>query len=102
MHRNSDEPNIHPFREGNGRTQRAFLDQVAERSGRRLAWRNVTHREHLVASIRAFDAGNGEPFRPVLEQIVKPPLDGLSPLEPSVYQVSGARPQGEGTTPTDR
>ncbi len=82
---------IHPFREGNGRTQRAFLDQVARVSGRRLAWRNVTSREHLTASIRAFNAGNGEPFRPILELIRQPPLDGLSPLDPSVYQVTRPR-----------
>ncbi|MDF2664328.1 MAG: toxin-antitoxin system, toxin component [Microbacterium sp.] len=82
---------IHPFREGNGRTQRAFLDQVARVSGRRLAWRNVTSREHLTASIRAFNAGNGEPFRPILELVRQPPLDGLSPLDPSVYQVTKPR-----------
>lgn len=82
---------VHPFREGNGRTQRAFLDQVAALSGRRLAWRNVTAREHLTASIRAFAAGDGAPFRPILELVRQPPLDGLSPLDPSVYQVSKPR-----------
>jgi len=82
---------IHPFREGNGRTQRAFLDQVARVSDRRLAWRNVTSREHLTASIRAFIAGNGEPFRPILELVRQPPLDGLSVLDPSVYQVTKPR-----------
>lgn len=83
---------LHPFREGNGRTQRAFLDQVAEMSGRRLAWRNISQREHTLASIRAFEAGSGEPFRTIVAEVLKPPLDGLSPLEASVYQVSARRP----------
>lgn len=28
----------HPFREGNGRTQREFFDQLLAESGRGLAW----------------------------------------------------------------
>lgn len=53
---------IHPFRDGNGRAQRAFLDQVAELSGRRLSWRNVGREEHLRASVNAFRDGNGTTF----------------------------------------
>jgi cell filamentation protein len=33
---------IHPFREGNGRTQRVFWSQIAVDAGWRLDWRNVT------------------------------------------------------------
>lgn len=33
---------IHPFREGNGRTQRVFWMRVAGRAGWLLDWRNVT------------------------------------------------------------
>lgn len=31
----------HPFREGNGRTQREFFTQVLEETGRRMAWERV-------------------------------------------------------------
>jgi len=31
----------HPFREGNGRTQREFFDQLLARSGRGLAWDTI-------------------------------------------------------------
>jgi hypothetical protein len=73
---------IHPFREGNGRTQRAFLDQVASVSGRRLAWRNVGQHEHLRAMIKAFNEGSGKPLEAVIAEVMAPPLDGLDPLEP--------------------
>ncbi|MFL0422589.1 MULTISPECIES: Fic family protein [Kocuria] len=45
---------VHPFREGNGRTQRAYLDQIAALSGRTLSWRNIGRIENERASIRAF------------------------------------------------
>lgn len=32
---------IHPFREGNGRTQRVFWGRVANDAGWQLDWRNV-------------------------------------------------------------
>lgn len=31
----------HPFREGNGRTQREFFDQLLSESGRGLAWDKI-------------------------------------------------------------
>ena len=33
---------LHPFREGNGRTQRIFFEQVAEQAGYRIDWEQVT------------------------------------------------------------
>jgi cell filamentation protein len=79
---------IHPFREGNGRTQRAFLDQVAALSGRNLAWRNVSQHDHLRASIEAFDHVSGEPFHAVLSRVIQPALDGLSLLDDGLFRVS--------------
>ncbi|MCL1800656.1 MAG: Fic family protein [Promicromonosporaceae bacterium] len=80
---------LHPFREGNGRTQRAFLDQVAAKSGRTLSWRNVGEFENTRASIEAFNAGNGIPLEPLIRRVMAPPLDGLSPFEDNVYLVTG-------------
>lgn len=79
---------IHPFREGNGRAQRAFLDQVAAVSGRKLSWRNISKEDHLRASINAFRDGHGEAFRSVVRQAMRPPIDGLSQLDPQTYGVS--------------
>lgn len=90
---------IHPFREGNGRTQRAFLDQVAGLSGRTLSWRNVGHDDHLRASVNSFREGTGDAFLPILEQVMRPPIDGLSPLDPNVYEVSA--PVVSASTPDD-
>jgi cell filamentation protein len=44
---------IHPFREGNGRTQRAFLRQLAEDAGFRLDWSHVDAEENTRAAIAA-------------------------------------------------
>lgn len=79
---------IHPFRDGNGRTQRAYLDQVAGLSGRTLSWRNVAPEDHLRASVNAFRDGHGEAFRSVIRQVMRPPIDGLSRLDEQLYAVS--------------
>lgn len=84
---------VHPFREGNGRTQRAYLDQIAELSGRTLSWRNVGRIENERASIRAFNEGSGKPFRPLIEEITKPAIDGLSLLDDRLYRASN--PEGD-------
>jgi cell filamentation protein len=81
---------IHPFREGNGRTQRAFLDQIADLSGRSLAWRNVSQVDHLRASIEAFDQASSVPFHDVLSRVTRPPLDGLSLLDEGLYRASAS------------
>lgn len=80
---------IHPFREGNGRAQRAFLDQIARLSGRRLSWRNVGRMEHTRAAIESFNSASGKPFEPLIAKILAAPLDGLSPFDDDVYQIIG-------------
>lgn len=44
---------LHPFREGNGRTQRAFFEALAEQAGHRLDFRGVTRERMVQASIEA-------------------------------------------------
>ncbi|MDO5533437.1 MAG: Fic family protein [Propionibacteriaceae bacterium] len=77
---------MHPFREGNGRTQRAFMDQVAARSGRVLSWRNVSKDDNTRASIDAFDTATSAPFEHVMAKIILPARDGLSLLDDNLYQ----------------
>jgi len=42
---------LHPFREGNGRTQRIFMEYVAKNAGYVLSFHNITAYEMLKASI---------------------------------------------------
>ena len=88
---------MHPFREGNGRAQRAFLDQVAACDGRTLSWRNVSQMDHTRASIESHNAGNGKALEPVIGRIIEPPLDGLSPFEGAGYSVHGPLRDGDET-----
>ena len=46
---------MHPFREGNGRTQRMFIEYLALVAGYRVDFTNVTAAEMIEASVRAFD-----------------------------------------------
>jgi len=42
---------LHPFREGNGRTQRVFMEYVAQNAGYELNFRDITAHEMIKASI---------------------------------------------------
>lgn len=42
---------LHPFREGNGRVQRVFMEYVAKEAGYVLSFKNITAEEMLKASI---------------------------------------------------
>ena len=44
---------LHPFREGNGRTQRAFLTLLANDAGRGLHWADLDADENVRAFIAA-------------------------------------------------
>ena len=58
----------HPFREGNGRTLRAFFDVLSERAGYRLAWENLNLKEYVAANISGFN-GDYAPLTKLFEQI---------------------------------
>jgi 2-succinyl-6-hydroxy-2,4-cyclohexadiene-1-carboxylate synthase len=45
---------LHPFREGNGRTQRAFLSQLAISAGWHIDWELITAEQNINASIATF------------------------------------------------
>lgn len=46
--------NIHPFREGNGRTQRIFVSQMAQRCGYTLSFARMTETQMRNASIAGY------------------------------------------------
>jgi len=78
---------IHPFREGNGRTQRTFLDLVAEQSGRTLTWRNITDIENDTLSNESVVTGSSKPMQIIIEKVMQPPHDGLSFKDSGAYNV---------------
>jgi len=57
---------IHPFREGNGRTQRAFLERLAEHAGHPIALERIDPAVWIEASIRSFRQGDYSPMRAVI------------------------------------
>jgi cell filamentation protein len=61
---------IHPFREGNGRTQREFFRQLALRRGYVLQWDLATPDEMLHASKRSFH-GDHAPMTALLTQVLR-------------------------------
>jgi len=61
----------HPFREGNGRTNRIFFNQLAEQAGFTLAWHKTNHRDYMQASIEGFQ-GHNEPMIKVFSSITLP------------------------------
>jgi cell filamentation protein len=60
---------VHPFREGNGRTQRAFFEQLARDAGFMLAWQHLDAARNIEASASAMRADT-EPMRKMLETLV--------------------------------
>jgi cell filamentation protein len=49
---------LHPFREGNGRTQREFMRQLAIKAGWKLNFANISREDMISASIAAFSGEN--------------------------------------------
>ena len=60
----------HPFREGNGRTQRAFCELISEKAGYITQWSLVDEKEYIQASISGFLQGDYEAMKSVFENIV--------------------------------
>ena len=58
---------IHPFREGNGRTQREFINQLAHQNGYYIEWKNVTQKQMIEVSIEA-DRGNPKPLATLIRE----------------------------------
>ncbi|MFF0345397.1 Fic/DOC family protein [Kribbella sp. NPDC004875] len=60
---------LHPFIEGNGRTQRIFLDHVAEAAGYRIDWSRIADRQNELMA-EAFGIGP-EPVRQALSECIE-------------------------------
>lgn len=62
---------LHPFRDGNGRTERAFFTLLAAESGRRIAWEFMEPKENLAASIAAYNGDESKLAR-MFQTLVQP------------------------------
>ena len=62
---------IHPFREGNGRTERAFLGQLANDAGWTLDWTRVGAVDHIAAAVANLN-GDVQPFINEMIAIIRP------------------------------
>ena len=45
---------LHPFREGNGRAQREFINHLAYKNGYFIEWKNINQKDMIQASIESF------------------------------------------------
>ena len=61
---------LHPFREGNGRTQRLFIEILAERAGYEVDFSEVSAEEMVEASAKAFLRDYGK-MNELMRRIVK-------------------------------
>ena len=61
---------VHPFRDGNGRTQLAFLTMLAQRAGHPLALERIDPQRFLAAMIASFQ-GDEEPLTRQLEGLIE-------------------------------
>ena len=60
---------LHPFRDGNGRTQRAFLGQLAVDAGHPIHWAAMDPAENNAAS-KAAQEGDNDALRALLDLLV--------------------------------
>nr|WP_228508787.1 Fic family protein [Herbiconiux sp. VKM Ac-1786] len=61
---------IHPFREGNGRTQRIFWNRLALEAGWQLDWRPVHGEENHAAARAGSDDDDLAPLIAMFEKVV--------------------------------
>ncbi len=60
---------VHPFREGNGRAQRAFFHQLAREAGWLIDWSGLETERNTSASIASLRGDNG-PLRAMLDDLI--------------------------------
>jgi cell filamentation protein len=75
---------LHPFPEGNGRTQRIFIEQLAKEAGHRLDFSVVSRHRNIEVSIDA-TLGDREPMRRLVREITDP--ERVSDLQVGIEQI---------------
>jgi cell filamentation protein len=62
---------LHPFRDGNGRAQRAFFAQLASDAGYRVDWQFIDSQRNIDVSMATMQ-GDEVPMRNLLDEITRP------------------------------
>lgn len=81
---------IHPFREGNGRTQRAFFEALGEQAGHPLDFGVISAERMTVVSIAAHEDGDLAPMRRMFAEIADP--ERVNALEVAQRAIEKFRP----------
>jgi cell filamentation protein len=63
---------VHPFREGNGRTQRVFMEQLAHDAGHNLDFTVISKERMIQASIAAHERDDTSMMRRMFDEISDP------------------------------
>jgi len=58
---------IHPFREGNGRTQREFVRQLALQAGHKISWGGISQAQNVEASIASHTSGDNSGLARIIQ-----------------------------------
>lgn len=62
----------HPFRKGNGRVQRMFMEKLGQVAGHNIDFSAITHERLTQASIQAIQRSNPEPMHHLFEDMTHP------------------------------
>ncbi|MBB5073986.1 cell filamentation protein [Bartonella callosciuri] len=62
----------HPFRKGNGRTQRMFMEKLGQAAGHKIDFSSVTKERMIYACVEAMQHNNPEPMQHLFEDITHP------------------------------
>jgi cell filamentation protein len=79
---------LHPFREGNGRAQRLFIEYLALVAGYRADFTNVTASDMIEASVRAFDRDETS-MRYIFDRVAAP--TSRDEQKAAIHVITGAR-----------
>lgn len=82
---------LHPFREGNGRAQREFINHLAYKNSLSITWDNITQEDMIQASIESFHNGDTTRFSRLIRDNLQPRVkaaqaDGVAQNRPSPEQ----------------
>jgi cell filamentation protein len=62
---------LHPFREGNGRTQKMFFDEITRRFGSEIDWAHIDTQEFLDALVRAYHSQDYSKVATIFERTLR-------------------------------
>ncbi|WP_121253049.1 Fic/DOC family protein [Nocardioides ferulae] len=83
---------LHPFREGNGRTQRIFLNDVAGASDRVIEWQRVRRDENDSACAHSLSTQSSSRLRSLLEPVITTEADREARLALAAKDLERSRP----------